>query len=52
LTKAAPSTVGLIDAISEQIFQRNYYQALKLSKRLIEYEEEVIARVSGTAESV
>jgi len=52
LTKAAPSTVGLIDAISEQIFQRNYYQALKLSKRLIEYEEEVIARVSGTAESL
>lgn len=52
LTRAAPSTVGLIDAISEQIFRRSYYQALKLAKKLIDYEQEVIARVSGTAESV
>jgi flagellar protein FlbT len=52
LVHAAPSTVGLIDAISEHIFRRNYYPALKLAKRLIDYEEEVITRVSGTAESV
>ncbi len=52
LTQAAPSMVGLIDAISEQIFQRNYYQALRLTKRLIAYEEEVIARVSSTVASV
>ncbi|MCU0559501.1 MAG: flagellar biosynthesis repressor FlbT [Desulfobacterales bacterium] len=52
LTRAAPSTVGLIDAISEQIFRRSYYHALKLAKKLIDYEQEVIARVSGTAESV
>lgn len=52
LIHAAPSTVGLIDAISEQIFRRNYYPALKLAKRLIDFEEEVIARVSGTPESI
>lgn len=52
LVQAAPSTVGLIDAISENVFQRKYYQALKLSKRLIDYEQEVIQRVSGSVENV
>ena len=50
--KAAPSTVGLIDAISEHILGRRYYQALKLTKRLIDYEQEVIRRVSGSIEKV
>lgn len=50
--KAAPSTVGLIDAISEHILSRKYYQALKLVKRLIDYEQEVIRRVSGSVENV
>jgi flagellar protein FlbT len=49
---AAPSTVGLIDAISENILQRRYYQALKLTKRLIDYEQEAIQRVSGSVENV
>ncbi len=49
---AAPSTVGLIDSISEHILQRRYYQALKLTKRLIEYEQEVIERACSIAESV
>ncbi len=52
LVQAAPSMVGLIDAISENVFQRKYYQALKLSKRLIDYEQEVIQRVSGSVENV
>lgn len=52
VVRAAPSTVGLIDSISEHILHRNYYQALKLTKRLIEYEREVIERVSGSVESV
>jgi flagellar protein FlbT len=52
VVKVAPSTVGLIDAISEHILHRRYYQALKLTKRLIEYEQEVIKRVSGSVESV
>lgn len=52
LVRAAPSTVVLIDSISEHIFQRQYYQALKLARRLIEYEQETIAHVSGSVESV
>jgi len=49
---AAPSTVVLIDSISEHILQRQYYQALKLTKRLIQYEQEAIQHVSGSIESV
>jgi flagellar protein FlbT len=52
VVKAAPRTVGLIDGISEMILQRNYYQALKLTKRLIDYEQEVLQRVSGSVENV
>lgn len=48
VVKAAPSTVALIDSINEHILQRRYYQALKLTKRLIEYEQEAIQRVSGS----
>ena len=52
LVRAAPSTVVLIDSISEHILHRRYYQALKLTKRLIEYEQEAIQHVSGCVESV
>jgi len=52
LVGAAPSTVVLIDSISEHILQRQYYQALKLTKRLIQYEQEAIQHVSGSIESV
>ena len=52
VVQAAPSTVALIDAISEHILQRGYYQALKQTKRLIEYEQEAIERASGSVESI
>ena len=52
LVKAVPRTVGLVDAISEMILQRNYYQALKMTKRLIDYEQEVLRRVSSSVENV
>jgi flagellar biosynthesis repressor protein FlbT len=52
LIRAAPSTVVLIDSISEHILHRRYYQALKLTKRLIEYEQEAIENVSDSVESV
>ncbi len=48
LVRAAPSTVVLVDSINEHILQRRYYQALKLTKRLIEYEQEAIQHVSGS----
>jgi len=45
VVQAAPSMTGLIDAISEHILNRGYYQALKLAQELIDYEQEVISRV-------
>ena len=45
LSKAAPSTIPLIDQISEKIVGSNYYQALKLSRQLIDYEKEIMSRV-------
>jgi len=45
LVKAVPSAVPLVDKISEQILSGQYYRALKLAKKLVLYEEEVINRV-------
>lgn len=45
VVKAAPSVLKLIDRISEHIVSRKYYQALKLAKQLIDYEEEVLLNV-------
>jgi flagellar protein FlbT len=42
---AAPSTLPIIDRISDHILNNRYYQALKLTKKLIEYEEETVAYV-------
>lgn len=44
LLKAAPSMLGLIDQISEEILNSRYYKALKIAKNLINYEREVIER--------
>jgi flagellar protein FlbT len=45
IVKAAPSTVGLIDQINEEIVSGRCYQALKLAQKLIEYEREAISSV-------
>ena len=45
LVKAAPSSINLIDQINEKILGERYYQALKLTRKLISYEQEVISRV-------
>jgi len=42
---AAPSTLILIDQISEQILIGKYYQALKVARKLVEYEEEAVNNV-------
>lgn len=52
LVRAAPTTVVLIDSINEHILQRRYYQALKLTKKLIEFETETIKRVSNCAQNI
>ena len=43
---AAPSSLNLIDQINELILRENYYQALKLTQKLIDFEQEVIERVT------
>lgn len=52
LLDAAPSTLGLIDQISWYILGNKYYQALKLTKKLMEYELEVINRAHSSTERV
>jgi len=44
LAKAAPSMLGFIDQISEHILSNRHYQALKLTKKMIDYEQEVLIR--------
>ena len=46
---AAPSTLSLIDQISGHILGAEYYKALKLTRKLTDYEEETVknARESG-----
>ena len=43
--QAAPSTRELIAVISERILHNQYYLALKATRKLIEYEQEVIKNV-------
>ena len=52
VVEAAPSTLGLIDQISRYILGYKYYQALKLTKKLIEYEQEAISNVRNTNASL
>ena len=44
--EAAPSALPLIDQINELIYSDAHYPALKLAKKLIEFEQEVIERVT------
>ena len=45
IIKAAPSMLPLIDEISEHILGCRYYQAIKLAKKLIDYEQEIMNHV-------
>ena len=45
LVEAVPNTLGLVDQISKQILAGEFYKALKLAKKLMVYEEEVLKRV-------
>jgi flagellar biosynthesis repressor protein FlbT len=45
VAEVAPSTETLIAEISDFVLNKDYYQALKLTKKLIEYEREAINHV-------
>ncbi|MFN3739926.1 MAG: flagellar biosynthesis repressor FlbT [Thermodesulfovibrionales bacterium] len=47
LVEAIPRTAGIIDQISQKILEENYYQALKLTKKLMEFEKEVLKNVKS-----
>jgi flagellar protein FlbT len=48
VAQAAPSTKPLLQEISNEILNDRYYQALKMTKKLIDYEQEVVNRVRNT----
>lgn len=50
--QAAPSQRELISNMSEKILYNHYYQALKLARKLIDYEQEVINRVRTSTASL
>jgi flagellar biosynthesis repressor protein FlbT len=43
---AAPSTKPYLDKISEQIVACDFYHALKLTRKLIDYEKELLSHVN------
>lgn len=45
ILEAAPSTRPHIEKISDQVLAGNYYQALKLTRKLIDYEKELLSHV-------
>jgi flagellar protein FlbT len=44
--EAAPSALEIVDQTNSLILTGDYYQALKSARRLIDYEQEVIERVT------
>jgi flagellar biosynthesis repressor protein FlbT len=49
ITQAAPSTWQFIEVINNQILTGNLYKALKEAKKLIAYEEELLANAKCSA---
>ena len=46
---AAPSMKDLISQVSQLIIKNKFYQALKIAKKLIQYEEELLKNVSQSS---
>jgi flagellar protein FlbT len=49
LLKASPSMVELVSTISEKLLVEKYYDALKLTKNMIEYERKLISYAKESA---
>ena len=47
IQEAAPSCTPLLVQISEEIMKDRYYRALKLSKKLIEHEQELLGNATS-----
>lgn len=49
---AAPSTAAIIDRINELVLDGTYYQALKKTKELLRYEEELLSHARESLQHV
>lgn len=47
LVEAVPRSVGFVDQISQCILENDYYRALKMAKKLIAFEKEVLSRAKN-----
>jgi flagellar protein FlbT len=52
VSEAAPSRRTVLQEISDNVLNRRYYQALKLTRRLIAYEQEVMRNVRSANASL
>jgi flagellar protein FlbT len=52
LSAAVPSTLSLIDEIGELILSDEFYQALKATRKLISYEEELIRQANERSQDL
>lgn len=52
VAEAAPSRKPLLQSISEHIINGRYYQAMKLTRKLMEYEQEAINHVRSAARGI
>jgi flagellar protein FlbT len=52
LLDAIPRLAGYIDQINENILEGNFYRALKLAGKLIDYEQEVLKHVYASTDSI
>jgi flagellar protein FlbT len=52
LVGAVPRTIGIIDEISQRILDEDYYHALKLAKKLLEFEKEALSHVHNSTGSI
>ena len=46
IVRAAPSTVSIVDEINNEILTGSLYKALKAAKKLIQYEQELLANAT------
>ena len=47
LVRAAPSTVGIIDEINNEILTGQLYKALRAAKKLIQHEQDILANAAA-----
>jgi flagellar protein FlbT len=50
--QAAPSTIGLVDAVNNEILTGSLYAALRRARDLVEYERELIAHAQSGHRSI